>query len=150
MKANGIPHTHSPEYKTWSGMLRRCKYQSMDNFQWYGGSQIKVCPQWLGHDGFANFLRDMGPRPVGTKLYRMDCRKHYTPENCCWSAKPPAKHVRRNSHVLRIDGEAYSIAEWARRTNQKYATINKRLQRGYSPRAAVFSRRNRAATRRAA
>ncbi len=72
----------TPTYYTWCKMLERCSNPKQDHYDMYGGRGITVCERWLK---FANFLADMGERPAGTTLHRIDNDKGYEPGNCEWS-----------------------------------------------------------------
>jgi hypothetical protein len=82
---------HSRTYTSWNMMRRRCKPDGV-----YGLRGIKVCDRWAGSDGFAAFLEDMGERPEGTSLHRIEgLTSPYEPGNCEWAAAPhPADRVR--------------------------------------------------------
>ena len=77
---HGMSHTR--EYKSWDQMKQRCNNPKHHAWQWYGGKGVKICQRWL--ESFENFLSDMGMRPVGCDLDRIDPDKGYSPDNCRW------------------------------------------------------------------
>jgi hypothetical protein len=66
-------------------MNERCGRVKHASYKHYGARGITVCERWRGKHGFENFLRDMGPRPEGTTLDRLDPNLDYAPGNCKWS-----------------------------------------------------------------
>lgn len=106
--------TKTAEYKTWQAMRRRCRDLSDCNYPLYGGRGIDVCDEWF--QSFEAFCRDMGPRPRGTSLDRIDNAKGYFLSNCRWAtARQQAENTRTNVHIIK-DGETLTVAEAARRS----------------------------------
>lgn len=71
------------EYVSWTAMLQRCFNPNANEFERYGGRGITVCERWK--KSFVNFISDLGPRPPGHSLDRIDGRNGYFPGNCKWS-----------------------------------------------------------------
>lgn len=86
--------THSPAHHSWLAMKQRCLNPKHSAFRNYGGRGITICQRWI--NSFENFLADMGERPEGTSLDRIDVDKGYSPENCRWATKSEqARNVRQ-------------------------------------------------------
>lgn len=82
----------SRTYRTWKEMRNRCNNPNADNWKWYGGRGIRICPEW---NDYAVFLADMGERPEGMTLDRKNGDEDYSPSNCRWAtAKQQAENNR--------------------------------------------------------
>lgn len=82
----------SPTYNSWRSMRRRCNSPNYRQYNLYGGRGITICPRW---DSFENFLADMGERPEGTSLDRIDHDGNYEPSNCRWATPKEQAANRR-------------------------------------------------------
>lgn len=76
-------HKRTVEYYTWISMKQRCYNSKAKNFKRYGGRGINVCDRWL--NSFEYFLEDMGRRPIGHSIDRINNNSNYEPTNCKWS-----------------------------------------------------------------
>lgn len=115
---------------TWQHMLRRCLDPRNKNFASYGGRGITVCDRW--RESFAAFLLDMGTRPDGFSIDRVNNDGNYEPSNCRWATPAEQGRNKRNNRYIEIDGERITQSEAARRAGVSDATIMRRLERGLS------------------
>ena len=126
-KVHGMTKTGT--YNSWAAMKRRCLYQKHEHFDCYGGRGIKVCDRWLM---FENFLADMGTRPEGCTLERIDPNGDYCPENCRWATQTEQCRNRRNNRKITLNGETLTLAEWSKRSGVEASKIFYRLKAGWS------------------
>lgn len=124
-------------YISWRSMIQRCSDPNAYGFAHYGKRGIKVCARWKGDLGFIHFLEDMGERPDNTTLGRINNNGDYEAYNCRWETPFEQSINKSNSHVLTIDGESKTVAEWSLVYGVKHSTITERLKRGWSPNNAV-------------
>lgn len=124
-----------PEYSAWSMTRQRCENPNQRDYKYYGGRGIRVCERWKN---FSNFIDDMGPRPPGYTLERVNNDLDYGPENCVWAPRRAQTKNRRITNLLTCWGQTKTFSEWSDITGIAYSTIKARVKRlGYPPEIAL-------------
>jgi hypothetical protein len=127
------------EYNLWRAMKRRCCNPNSTDYFMYGGRGIGVCLEWL-HD-FEQFYADMGPRPYGMQLDRIDNSLGYSKSNCRWATpKEQARNRRSNVHLTAF-GDTRLASEWAKALGILQSDLFGRLKRGRSLEDVIVFRR---------
>lgn len=119
----------SPVYNVWQAMKDRCTNPQSPVFKHYGARGITVCQRWL--DDFVAFASDMGPRPRGHTLERIDNDGNYEPANCRWATRDEQLSNRRNCVYVTINGETRTVTAWARIFGIKGHTVHERIRLGW-------------------
>jgi hypothetical protein len=122
-------------YGVWKDMHKRCSNPKSLNYPHYGGRGIKVCKHWFELD---NFIIDMGHRPPGMSLDRIDNNGDYCPENCRWATDKEQMNNTRNNLHIEAFGRVQTLAQWCVETGLKRPTVNRRLKDGWNVEAALF------------
>ena len=121
-----------PRYRTWvtwNEMKKRCTDPEDEGYPGYGGRGITIHPPWL--ESFDAFLQDMGPRPQGTTIERIDNDGNYEPGNCTWADAKAQARNRRNNRFVTFRGETLIVTDWAKRLGVHPTTLFVRLERGW-------------------
>lgn len=113
-------------------MIARCYNPNVEKYPDYGGRGIVVCDRWRGEGGFELFLEDMGGRPVGASIERIDNDGPYSPENCRWATQMEQCNNRRSNRTLTFRGRSQTVSQWAREVGLNRGTLNERLELGWS------------------
>jgi hypothetical protein len=94
----------------------------------YGGRGITVCKRWLSFDAF---LSDMGMRPKGTTLDRINNDGNYEPSNCRWATPSSQQRNKRNARTVMYEGRKQTIYELAKLSGLTPKLIGDRLYAGW-------------------
>jgi len=117
----------SDTYSSWVSMRGRCSNLNDKNWKYYGGKGVGICARW---DSFENFLADMGERPDGKTLDRLDSSKGYSPENCRWATKLEQMRNRSISPRVVKDGVEMSLYDACNLEGLDYKTVLKQVKKG--------------------
>jgi len=102
-EANKCRDTHdmtgTPTYRSWQGMKQRCNNPNIPDFQSYGAKGVSVCDRWM--NSFDAFVEDMGVRPEGTSIDRINPFGNYEPDNCRW-ADPYTQYTNRRRNYVAL------------------------------------------------
>jgi hypothetical protein len=116
-------------------MVQRCTYTKHRHYARYGGRGITICERW---QKFENFLADMGERPTGLCLERIDNDKGYCPENCKWTTQTAQNRNRAGYNVtLTAFGETLCASEWAAKYGMSVQALLRRLRAGWPVEKAI-------------
>ncbi len=120
--------THNSEYSSWRSMKYRCCSPGSKDYGRYGGSGITVCSEW--ENDFNRFLLDMGDRPAGTTLDRVDNDKGYCKENCRWASPVQQAINRKNTAYHVYNGETFRVVDLAKLLGISVGATHLRIKRG--------------------
>lgn len=135
-------------YNIWRNLKARCSNTNNPAYSRYGGRGITFCDKWTE---FSGFIEDMGIRPDGMTLDRIDNDKGYYKENCRWASYYTQRHnqrIHKNCKLYYYDGEMIPIHEIAKRSGCSNNTLYSRLSNGWDVQRAIdvplmTNRRNR-------
>ncbi len=128
--ANRFWHDHrSPTYRSWKNMMNRCFRPTNSHYKWYGAKGITVCDAWKD---FENFASDMGERPAGKTLDRIDLSKGYCKENCQWATNRQQAVNRTDNRMITLDEITAPLTVHCERRGVKFDFVRTRLNRGWS------------------
>lgn len=129
-RKHGKSVANDATYRVWCGMRNRTATPSCSGYERYGGRKIKVCKRWL--ESFENFLADMGSKPEGMSLDRIDNNGNYSPDNCRWATRSEQMRNTRGNNLLTYGDRTQCVAAWIEESNVNPNTFRQRLRSGWS------------------
>jgi len=132
---HGLAKLRCSEYRSWKDLRARCNNPNNQDYKDYGGRGIKVCQRW---DNFENFYADMGDRPSGMTVDRIDVNGDYEPNNCRWATPTQQANNKRTNRCIEWNGQSKTLMEWSRETGIEHTKARYRLAQGW-PLESVFS-----------
>ena len=133
-KKHGMWNTKT--YKTWQQMKSRCYDESNASYSTYGADGITVCDAWK--NSFENFLSDMGVRPSGMTIDRIDNSKGYFKENCRWQTPKEQANNRRSNVIVYNNGNKLTVEEYAKLINLSDSGARFRLKKEFRRIGNIF------------
>lgn len=124
---HSIRQNPSKTWTTWRDMLNRCYAKSQNSYRYYGGRGISVCERW---HVFENFLEDMGQKPAGKTIDRINVDGNYEPGNCRWATYQEQMNNRRINYI-EINGEMFNKRDVAKNIGITVAALRFRKLRGW-------------------
>jgi hypothetical protein len=119
---------HSGSYKSWQAMKTRCtNHKQLSNSRY---AELGYDPNW---GVFENFVRDMGERPYGMTLDRIDNSKGYSKDNCRWATPAEQNRNTRQNLFITHNGKTQCMKDWSNETGIPYPTIQDRVKRNKTP-----------------
>lgn len=125
--------------KTYRHMLERCYDEEDQNYHNYGGRGIHVCDRWLGKEGLLNFIKDMGNKPKGLELDRINNSGNYEPENCRWVTHMEQSRNKRPNIYVSIFLETQVLKDVCSEWGLAYRTVHKRHRKGWPMACSLFA-----------
>lgn len=116
-------------YQCWQDMKQRCLNEKHKQYVNYGGRGIGICERWLY--SFENFFADMGRKPEGKTIDRINNNAGYSKDNCRWATPSEQRLNQRSCVFLEFDGKRMTIEEWGRHLGRHPTTIRTRIKSGY-------------------
>lgn len=129
---NAFKHgmTGTPTYNSWLAMRQRCCDSNTKQFKNYGGRGIVICDRWL--KSFNDFYEDMGEKPIGLTLERINNNGNYELLNCKWATYLEQNNNARSNQSASYKGRTLNASQWSRVLGIPSTTIRKKIRNGWS------------------
>ena len=123
------------QYIAWQLMIDRCNNPNNQAYKRYGARGISVCERWKIYD---NFFKDMGPRPDGMSLDRINNDGNYEPSNCRWATQKEQMRNTSTNRRIKVFGVEKTLAEWSEFSRIPRSRIANRLRYGWTNERAIL------------
>ncbi len=124
----------TPTYISWQAMLNRCQNPAHRNYHRYGAVGVTVCEKWKSYPAF---LADMGKRPSGHTLDRIDGTKGYSPGNCRWADSETQQRNRKDLKLVMYHGKVVLLVEAIKNCKASPVTVYQRIKKGWTAEQAI-------------
>lgn len=121
-------HEPTPTYRCWESMIRRVENEKVYNSVLYKG--VEICDRW--RLSYHDFLEEMGEKPSGMVLGRIDKKGNYTPDNCKWFSPKDQARSRSNTIKVLYQGEEWSLITLCEELEVPYSRTKQRIKRGWN------------------
>lgn len=134
--------TYTRVYAIYSKMKLRCYNKTNKSYLDYGGRGVKICDEWLGENGFINFMNWAMENGYKEHLSidRIDVNGNYEPSNCRWATIEEQANNKRTNLFFTYNNETKTLAQWCVDLRLKYDPVHKRIKSGYSFEKAITFR----------
>ena len=122
-------------YMIWKGIRQRCFNKTCEAYKDYGGRGITMCERWK--NSFEAFLIDMGHKPDGMTIERIDNDGNYEPGNCKWATRKEQTLNRRATQLITWNKQTKCLADWSRTIGGSRLLVAARLRHGWSVERAL-------------
>ena len=124
---------YTATYNTWKKMKARLRNPHREVY-----ARIDMDPRWESYD---EFYADMGDRPEGHSIDRIDNDRGYWPDNCRWATPKQQQSNLKNNLWLEYGGERLILSEWARKVGKNMTTLLYRYRKGWSPEEVLYGKK---------
>jgi len=125
----GVNPKYKSEYICWINIKARCFNKNVKSYKDYGGRGITICEEW--RSSFHKFYADMGKRPTGCSVERIDNDGPYSKDNCKWATRYEQARNRRNNKWITYKGVTLCKSDWANKLDLDITVINWRIRKGW-------------------
>lgn len=122
-----LKKVHKNTHQCWRDIKQRCNNPNSRRYYTHGARGIKVCAEW--ENSYSTFLEDMGEKPDGFTIERIDNNQGYSKENCKWATPKEQAQNRRTNINVTFNNETHSVAVWAGIIGISHSALTKRLHK---------------------